>query len=112
MFADGEHWDYLADGSTTCGSFWRGPCSLVRWLAADFLTTFLSHYMAPERWWSLEGTIPHSLIPPPLDLTPQQEFYVGGHLQGLGRIGATPGCSVTHTWRLPLGNGGSVTLGS
>jgi pimeloyl-ACP methyl ester carboxylesterase len=109
VFLDGEHWDYLRESATTCG-FWRGPCTLMRSLAADFLTTFLSHYMAPERWTLLNVTIPHSLLPPPLDLTPQQEFFAGGHLQGLAQIASSAGCSVTHTWRLPPLGGGSVTL--
>jgi pimeloyl-ACP methyl ester carboxylesterase len=111
-FRDGEHWDYFREGATNCGAFWRGPCPLMRPLAADFLTTFLSHYMAPEKWQFLNGTIPHSLIPPPLDLTPQQEFFAGGHLQGLSQIASAPECSVTHTWRLPPFGSGSVTLGS
>jgi hypothetical protein len=60
----------------------------------------------------LNQTIPHSLLPPPLDLTPQQEFFVGGHLDGLSQIGSSSVCSVTHTWRLPPFGGGSVTLGA
>lgn len=109
VFRGGEHWDYLREGRTTCGH-WRGPCSLVKSLAADFLATFLSHYVPPQRWTALSGTVPHSLLPPPLDLTPQQETFAGGHLSGLSNVRATPGCSVTHTWRLPPFGGGSVTL--
>lgn len=109
VFREGEHWDYLREGSTTCGHWW-GPCSLVKSLAADFLTTFLSHYMAPEKWTLLSATIPHSLLPPPFDLTDEQEAFIGGHLFGLSQIGETAGCSLTHTWRLPPFGGGSVTL--
>jgi hypothetical protein len=109
VFRDGEHWDYFRDGSTSCG-FWRGPCGLMSSLAADFLTTFLSHYMAPEKWALLDVTIPHNLIPPPLDLSVQQEFFAGGHLQGLAQIESSAGCSVTHTWRLPPFASGSITL--
>jgi pimeloyl-ACP methyl ester carboxylesterase len=111
VFRDGEHWDYLRDGATSCALF-RGPCSVQRPLAADFLTTFLSHYLPPEKWTLLDVTIPHSLIPPPLDLTPQQEFFAGGHLQGFSQIGAAADCNVTHTWRLLPFGGGSVVLGS
>jgi hypothetical protein len=109
VFRDGEHWDYLREGTTTCANWW-GPCSLQKSLAADFLATFLSHYVPPQRWFTLSSTIPHSLLPPPLALTPQQQAFAGGHLSGLSRIGSTPGCSVTHTWRLPPFGGGSVTL--
>jgi hypothetical protein len=109
VFQDGEHWDYLREGTTKCGNR-RGPCSLMRPLAADFVTTFLSHYVPPERW-ALQGvTIPHSLVPPPLTLTPEQEFFAGGHLQGFAQIDSAEGCIVTHTWRLPPCGGGSVIL--
>lgn len=111
VFRDGEHWDYFREGSTNCGLF-RGPCLLMRSLAADFVATFLSHYMAPEKWTLLSATIPHSLIPPPFDLTPQQEFFAGGHLAGLKGISPASRCSVTHTWRLPPFGGGAITLGA
>lgn len=109
VFTDGEHWDYLPDRATTCGS-WRGPCPLVASLAADFITMFLSHYLPPERWWLLGNTIPHSLLPPPLELSPRQKLFAGGHLFGFDQIDRTSGCGVTHTWRLPPAGGGSVTL--
>ena len=111
VFRDGEHWDYLREGATTC-AFSRGPCGLTRSVAADFLTTFISHYVPPEKWTLLNTTIPHSLLPPPLDLTPQQEFFAGSHLTGLSQIGSSSECAVTHTWRLPPFGGGSVTLGA
>lgn len=104
-----EHWDYIGEGRTTCGHFF-GACTLANSLAADFLTTFLSHYVPPQRWTMLPVTIPHSLVPPPLDLTPQQQMFAGGHLFGFQRIAQTAGCRVTHTWRLPPFLRGSVTL--
>ncbi len=106
----GEHWDYLAPGASTCEMF-RGPCGLMRSLAADFLATFLSHYMPPEQWTLLNSTIPHTLLPPPFNLTEQQEFFAGGHLQGFSSIGSSRDCHVTHTWQLPPFAGGSITLG-
>jgi hypothetical protein len=109
VFRGGEHWDYLRQGTTTCADF-NGPCTLMRSLAADFLTTFLSHYMPPQKWLLLNATIPHSLIPPPLNLTPEQEFFAGGHLAGFAEIGSSEICSFTHTWRLPPFGGGSITL--
>lgn len=109
VFLDGAHWDYLPEGQTSCANS-RGPCSLVGSLAADFVTTFLSHYIPPERWWLLPSTIPHSLIPPPLALTEKQQFFVGGHLGGLAQIGTRVGCSVTHTWKISQLEQGSLTL--
>lgn len=111
VFNGGEHFDYFRPGSTECGKDERGTCPLMRPLAADFLATFLSHYMPPQKWSSLSSTIPHSLVPPPLNLTPAQEFFAGGHLQGFAAIATATGCRVTHTWRLPPLGGGSVTLG-
>lgn len=112
VFRDGEHFDYFREGSTTCGRAFRGPCSLMRPLAADFVTTFLSHYMPPQRWNALATLIPHSLVPPPLDLTPQQEFFAGGHLTGFAAIQTARTCSVTHGWHLPPFLGGSIVLGA
>ena len=108
VFRGGEHWDYLQPGISTCETT-RGPCELIQSLSADFLTSFLSHYVPPHP--STNSAIPHSLtIPLPLNLTLQQEFYAGGHLQGFAQIGTATGCSVKHTWRLPPFGGGSVTL--
>jgi hypothetical protein len=84
----------------------------MRPLAADFVTTFLSHYMPPQRWNALATLIPHSLVPPPLDLTPQQEFFAGGHLTGFAAIRTARTCSVTHGWHLPPFLGGSIVLGA
>ena len=108
VFTDGEHWDYVPDEYAP-GAI-RGPCWLVGSLAADFVTTFLSHYVPPERWWLLSEIIPHSLIPPPLDLTPNQELFVGGHLGGLSEIASAVGCSVTHTWKISPMEQGDLTL--
>jgi dienelactone hydrolase len=110
VIRDGEHWDYFREGGTTCGHF-RGPCGLMRSVAADFLATFFSHYMPPSSWTLLGSTIPHSLIPPPLALTPRQEFFAGGHLQGIRALPSTTTCRVTHTWRLPPFGGGAVAFG-
>lgn len=112
VFQDGEHWDYFREGSTSCGGLFRGPCSLMRPLAADFLTTFLTHYMPPQKWSFLASTIPHTLVPPPLDLTQEQEFFAGGHLTGFQNITGSSTCRVTHSWRLPPFAQGSIVLGS
>jgi pimeloyl-ACP methyl ester carboxylesterase len=107
VFTGGEHWDYLR--STPCGQR-PGPCNLVASLAADFLLTFLSHYLPPERWSLLRYTIPHSLVPPPLQLTQAQEFFAGGHLAGFAEIENSQVCRVRHTWDIPLGGRGTVSL--
>ena len=102
--------DSLPGNNSRCATQ-DSPCSLVPSLAADFVTSFLSHYLPPEKWWLLPYTIAHSLIPPPLNLTPEQEFFSGAHLFGFSQIANSAGCSVTHTWEVPVSNGnGSVTL--
>lgn len=111
VIRDGEHWDYFRAGEPTCALF-RGPCGLMRSVAADFLTTFFSHYMPPSQWHLLGSTIPHSLVPPTLPLTPRQEFFAGGHLQGIRALPASTTCRVTHTWRLPPFGGGAVAFGA
>lgn len=111
VFRGGEHWDYLPPGAIACETV-RGPCTLVRPLAADFVTSFLSHYVPPEKWSSLTSTIPHSLVAPPLAPTAEQQFYAGGHLQGLAAIAGAGQCSVTSSWRVPPSLNGAITLGA
>jgi hypothetical protein len=108
VFSQTEHWDYLGDQGSICATL-NGDCpSFVRDLAADFVLMFLSHYLPPERWWLLPTTIPHSLVPPPLDLTSEQEAFAAGHLAGFARTG-NGSCSVTHTWQVNA-DAGFVTL--
>lgn len=109
VFSETDHWDYLGPAGSACAS-WQGDCpSFVRDLAADFVLTFLSHYLPPEKWWLLPTTIPHSLVPPPLALTPAQEAFAGGHLAGFARTVGGGACSVTHTWQVNA-DAGAITL--
>ncbi len=109
VFKRMEHWDYLGSGGSACASF-QGDCpALARDLAADFVLTFLSHYLPPEKWWLLPTTIPHSLVPPPLALTPAQKPFAGGHLAGFARTEGGGACSVTHTWEVSA-DAGAITL--
>lgn len=111
-FLRGEHWDYFRAGTIACEKGMRGPCTLLRPLAADFVTSFLSRYMPPQHHSALSTSITHTLVPPPLDLTPAQAFYAGGHLQGFAAIAGAQTCSVTHSWRLPPFLEGSMVLGA
>jgi pimeloyl-ACP methyl ester carboxylesterase len=109
VFALGEHWDYLPANSTTCEDA-RGPCDLVRYLAADFAATFLSKYMPPQRWPQLRHDIEDNLIPPPHALTEEQQFFAGSHLMGLSLICDNGACSATHRWEVPGPSEGLLTL--
>jgi hypothetical protein len=52
---------------------------------------FFAKYLPPELWPNLPDLIPDNLVPPPLQLTPQQEFYAAGYLVGLKQF-----CEDTH----------------
>jgi hypothetical protein len=39
--------------------------------------------------------VPTNLVPPPLVLTPEQEFFAGGFLNGYAALGTAPECAVT-----------------
>jgi hypothetical protein len=45
--------------------------------------------------------VPDTLIPPPLNLTLEQEFYAGAYLIGTQLLNADKQCSVTVTRELP-----------
>lgn len=107
-FRDAGHWDYLPPGRTSCEQD-RGPCDLVRWLTADLLVTFFGRYLPPEHWGTLPGKIPASLVPPPVSLTPEQEFYGGSHLGSFARLRDVAGCSVRLEWVASEMTSGSVT---
>jgi hypothetical protein len=100
VFADGEHWDYLYRETMPCRSS-RGPCRYVGAAAADLVTMFFAKYLPPELWPSLPGQVPDTLRPPPLVLTPEQEFYAGGHLIGFTLLEQDAGCSVALHADLP-----------
>jgi dienelactone hydrolase len=66
LFQGAKHGDYLDfEGESRCS---RGPCRLVRPLAADLVTTFLSRYLPPENAPNLASSVPDSLIVWPQDL--------------------------------------------
>ncbi|MGH3938663.1 MAG: alpha/beta fold hydrolase [Pseudonocardiaceae bacterium] len=96
VFATGVHWDYLPTGQTPCDAT-RGPCRLIASAAADLVTMFFAKYLAPELSPHLPGRVPDNLMPPALVLTPEQEFYAGGHLIGMRNMAGNPDCAVALT---------------
>jgi pimeloyl-ACP methyl ester carboxylesterase len=108
LFDRAEHWDYLPAGRSTCETR-RGPCDLVGVLTMDIVSAFFGKYLPPEGWPDLGSRLPNSLIPPSLTLTTEQQFFAGGHLMGLSRIGEHAGCSVALSWENRAGATGSVT---
>lgn len=99
-----RHWDYLRPGTTSCENG-RGPCTLTGMLNADIVTMFFARYLPPEGLGGLPGQIPLSLIPPPLVLTTEQQFFAGGHLMGFTLLASREGCRVTLTWDTASGSG-------
>ena len=110
-FIDADHWDYLAPSESECGEVpLSGPCTLTKALAVDFAAAFFSKYLPPEKWPSLAGTIPDSLVAPvPSGLTFEEAFYEGGHLMGFKLLPASDGCTVRSSWE-NFSSSGSVTL--
>ena len=91
VFTEGLHWDYLPANSVPCASD-RGPCTHLAAAAADLVTMFFAKYLPPELATNLPGQIPDDLFPPPLVLTPEQEFFAGGYLYGMRAMSGQSGC--------------------
>jgi hypothetical protein len=66
--------------------------------AADLVTMFFAKYLPPPLAPDLPDRVPDNLVPPPLMLTPEQEFYAAGHLVGMKLIQGQPGCGVSLDW--------------
>ena len=87
LFADAEHFDYLYTAELPCRRL-RGPCPFVGAYTTDTVTMFFARYLQPEHWPDLSTKIPDSLIPPTTaelaqNLTPEQQFFLGGYLAGV-----------------------------
>jgi len=91
---DGEHFDYLRPQDS--GGAPRGSCPLIGGTAADLATLFVSPRV---RVGSSTTVFPLDLSVPAVTLTPQQQFYAGGHLTTLGQLNTTAGCHVNIRFR-------------
>ena len=96
VFTNGEHFDYLYAPQLPCRGT-KGPCRYVGEATADLVTMFFARYLPPELAPDLPGRIPNTLVPPPLQLTPEQEFFAGGHLIGMGLFNGNAQCGVAIT---------------
>src|SRR5262249_31208851 len=74
IFTDGLHYDYLYTAQLPCRQD-KGPCRWLGAAATDLVTMFFGRYLPPDLWPNLPGQIPHTLIPPPLTLTLEQQFF-------------------------------------
>ena len=98
----GEHFDYLPESDT--GNAPRGECQKVGSVAADLVALFIASNL-----FSLTP-IAVDLKPPQVQLTPEQEFFAGTHLEGEGAFQGGPGCTSNIRWNVG-GNVGSRHLG-
>jgi dienelactone hydrolase len=91
IFEGGNHGDYmLPDSAPRCAQ--QGKCHLVRLLADDFVTTFLTKYLQPEFAFTAFTWVPDSLFVQPqnLPLPPRGGFYSGSYLQGFAASVQSP----------------------
>ncbi|MFC7548960.1 PASTA domain-containing protein [Plantactinospora sp. GCM10030261] len=104
VFDNAEHYDYFPyQQNVPCRPVGGGgPCPHVGIATDDLLIMFFANYLPPELWPDLPSRIPNNLVPPPLNLTPEQRFFAGAHLVGLSTFNATSSCDVSISVDLPL----------
>jgi hypothetical protein len=99
-FFPGLHFDYIGPFGEC--NFQRGSCDLIELVIAELVALFTSRQVPVK---TSHAPIPPSLIPPAVTLTPKQEFFAGGHLNGIGLIESRPGCGIDLRWEDPLDTG-------
>jgi pimeloyl-ACP methyl ester carboxylesterase len=93
---EGQHFDYLR-ASDVGSSTPRGSCDLLGPAAADLTALFLSLHV-PVPLSVNEATV--DLQPPTVQLTQEQHFFAGGHLNGLGQFESAADCQLDLKWDL------------
>jgi hypothetical protein len=97
IFDGAGHWDYLHHTKVDVGCTGIGDCPNVGEATTDLVTMFFANYLPPQGSPDLPDRVPNQLVPPPpLQLTPQQQAYAGGHLIGWKTMGG-PDCRVQVT---------------
>ncbi len=107
-FSQANHWDcFPPSPPTPCatGLSERGPCTDTWRLTTDAVTVFFGKYLHPHLGPLPPDHLPNTIIPPPLDLTPEQVPFAEGHLEGFRELddGRTEcaGDSRWHTTSVP-----------
>ena len=106
MVHDGQHFDYLAPGDV-CDKP-RGACPWIERVAAELTALFLARYLLQAR---SDIDIPVDLVPPPVTLTPKQQFYGGADFTGLQAIASDRACSAVDLRWLDGDEAGTRKLG-
>jgi pimeloyl-ACP methyl ester carboxylesterase len=99
---DGEHFDYLRPADTGPATP-RGDCDSLGPATADLAALFIAR-TAPGPFASHQPA--EDLRPPSVDLTDQQRFFAGAHLEGLGAFDRDPDCQLDLRWELDGSAGG------
>jgi len=94
---DGEHFDYVA--AAQAGTAARGPCAGVGGASADLVALFVAAHVASLTRVGID------LRKPQVTLTPAQQPFAQGHLQGLDQFSG-PGCRMTLEWVVGAQTGG------
>lgn len=89
----GEHFDYLRPWAGC--NFTRGSCTLIEAVAAELVALFIARHVPVSL---SQSQIPVTLDPPGVTLTQKQQFFAGGHLNGLRQIETRQGCRVNLRW--------------
>jgi Chlorophyllase len=97
-FFPGLHFDYLQPYECHAD----GACNLIPLVMAELAALFITRQVPPK---GSHAPIPPSLIPPAVTLTTKQQFFAGGHLNGIGLIQSRQGCSIDLRWEDPLDTG-------
>ncbi|MEO7260161.1 MAG: tachylectin-related carbohydrate-binding protein [Jatrophihabitantaceae bacterium] len=97
-FTESEHFDYLYKTDLACHPP-RGSCPYIGAFTTDTVTMFFARFLQPEQWPELAADIDDSLIPPTpaelaQDLTPQQQFFAGGYLNGVPAFEGSSDCRI------------------
>jgi pimeloyl-ACP methyl ester carboxylesterase len=92
---DGNHFDYITQ-PPGCGKP-VGSCGLIKTVAADLVTLFLSRYLGIG---ASRTNINVDLVPPAAPFTSgKQQFFGASRLSGLDEIKNARGCSVDLKWK-------------
>jgi pimeloyl-ACP methyl ester carboxylesterase len=90
---DGSHFDYL-DRVDSAPAL-RGPCPYIPELAAALVALFIAENLPTPLGTTHVGI---DLQRPQVQLTPQQQSYASGHLNGLNEIAGDTRCTLTLRW--------------
>ncbi|HCT78562.1 MAG TPA: hypothetical protein DGT23_18670 [Micromonosporaceae bacterium] len=92
---EGKHFDYLRPQDS--GTAERGPCDQIAGASGDLAALFIARNirvpLSPIQ-------VSVDLKPPQVQLTQQQEFFAGSHLEAVQAIASRPACKMDMRWKV------------